>query len=157
AFESSRHVDWKATAHVGSLQVREFAREQEQTVEMFLDRDVRPEMDAWFESAVDCCAFLAWELSNRGTSILFRSQGFAVRQPLEGDIYTILKYLALVYPQRGDAPEGPLEDSSYKMVLTTAPGRFREAGWLGARILGNELGNTGLQSSPLDTINKHLD
>jgi len=28
ALESSRHVDWKASAHVGSLQVREFAREQ---------------------------------------------------------------------------------------------------------------------------------
>src|SRR5438270_6641202 len=35
AFESARHVDWKATAHVRSLQVREFAREQEQTVEVF--------------------------------------------------------------------------------------------------------------------------
>ncbi|MCU1232634.1 MAG: hypothetical protein JWP63_601, partial [Candidatus Solibacter sp.] len=37
AFESSRHVDWKASAHVGSLQIREFAREEEQIVEIFLD------------------------------------------------------------------------------------------------------------------------
>ena len=37
AFESARHVDWKATAHTGDLQVREFAREQEQTVELYLD------------------------------------------------------------------------------------------------------------------------
>jgi uncharacterized protein (DUF58 family) len=42
AFESARHVDWKATAHTGNLQVREFAREQELRVEMFLDRDVPP-------------------------------------------------------------------------------------------------------------------
>jgi uncharacterized protein (DUF58 family) len=35
--ESARHVDWKATAHTGALQVREFAREQEPLVEVFLD------------------------------------------------------------------------------------------------------------------------
>ena len=35
--ESARHVDWKATAHTGDLQVREFARDQEQTVAFFLD------------------------------------------------------------------------------------------------------------------------
>lgn len=136
AFESARHVDWKATAHTGSLQIREFAREQEQTVEMFLDRDVPPEMDSWFESAVDCCAFLAWELSSRGTAILFRSQGFYLRQPHEGDIYTILKYLALVTPKRTGLPEGPLEDTSYKVVFTPFSNRFRDAGWAGARVLG---------------------
>jgi uncharacterized protein (DUF58 family) len=136
AFESARHVDWKATAHVGSLQIREFAREQEQTVELYLDRDIPPEMDAWFESAVDCCAYLAWELAIRGTAILFRSQGFDFRLPQEGDIYTILKYLALVYPQRGNHPEGPREDSTYKIVVTPCPGRFHEAGWVAARMLG---------------------
>ena len=136
AFESAHHVDWKATAHVGSLQIREFAREQEQTVEMFLDRDIPPEFDAWFEDAVDCCAFLAWRLSSRGTAIHFRSQGFDFRQPRDGDIYTILKYLALVYPQRGDVPEAPLEEASYKIVFTPSGGRFREAGWVGALVLG---------------------
>src|SRR5580704_2842180 len=48
ALESALHVDWKASAHVGSLQVREFAREQEQTVEMFLDREIPRDLDAWF-------------------------------------------------------------------------------------------------------------
>ena len=136
AFESAHHVDWKATAHVGSLQIREFAREQEQTVEMFLDRDIPPEFDAWFEDAIDCCAFLAWRLSNRGTAIYFRSQGFDFRQPLDGDIYTILKYLALVYPQRGGVPEGPVEEASYKIVFTPWAGRFQQAGWVGALVLG---------------------
>jgi uncharacterized protein (DUF58 family) len=135
AFESSRHVDWKASAHVGSLQIREFAREQEQTVEMFLDRDVAPDQDPWFEHAVDGCAFLVWSLSARGTAIHFRSQGFEFRQPLDGDIYAILKYLALVYPQGGWLLEPPREDSSYKIVLTPSPQRFLDAGWAGARIL----------------------
>lgn len=133
--ESARHVDWKATAHVGSLQVREFAREQERRVEMFLDREVPPALDAWFEHAIDCCAFLAWRLSTEGASIHFRSNGFSFRQPEEGDIYTVLKYLALVYPQASGAAEGPIEESSYKLVFTASPQKFAHAGWMEARIL----------------------
>src|SRR5262249_43111351 len=63
ALESAKHVDWKATAHTGDLQVREFAREQEQAVAFFLDIDVPPDLDEWFERAVDCCAFLAWRMN----------------------------------------------------------------------------------------------
>jgi uncharacterized protein (DUF58 family) len=137
--ESARHVDWKATAHVGAVQVREFAREQEQTVEMFLDRDIPFTLDAWFERAVDCCAFLAWRLSGRGVSIHFRSQGFDFRQPQDGDIYAILKYLALVYPLQSQGTAPPLEDSSYKIVVTPSPRRFAEAGWMGARILSPDV------------------
>jgi hypothetical protein len=135
ALESARHVDWKASAHVGSLQVREFAREQEQTVELFLDRDIPNHLDAWFEYALECCAFLAWRLSSQGASIHFRSNGFDFRQPEDGDIYAILKYLALVYPQGGSDPEGPLDDTSFKVVITPSPRKFAEAGWMGARIL----------------------
>ena len=136
AFESARHVDWKASAHVGSLQVREFAREQEQAVEIFLDRDIPPEHDPWFERAIDCCAFLAWSLSARGASIHFRSAGFQFRQPEDGDIYAILKYLALVYPQPAAAAEPPISETSYKIVFSPIPTRFLEQGWRGARILG---------------------
>jgi len=135
SFESARHVDWKASAHVGNLQVREFAREQEQTVEIFLDRDIPAARDAWFEHAIDCCAFLAWRLSNQGAAIHFRSSGYQFRQPEDGDIYTILKYLALVYPQSANAPEAPLDETSYKIVFTPSPRKFSEAGWMGARFL----------------------
>ena len=123
---------------MGALQIREFAREQEQTVEVFLDRDIAPQFDAWFEHAINCCAFLCWRLSSRGTSIHFRAQGFDFRQPLDGDIYTILKYLALVYPQRGNVLEAPLEETSYQVVFTPSPARFVAAGWITARILGPE-------------------
>jgi uncharacterized protein (DUF58 family) len=134
-FESARHLDWKASAHVGSLQVREFAREQEQTVEIFLDRDAPPELDAWFEHAINCCAFLAWRLSNLGAAIHFRSQGFHFRQPEDGQIYSILRYLALVDPHRGNVPEAASDENSYKIVFTRAPRRFSGYGWSGARIL----------------------
>ncbi len=139
AFESSRHVDWKASAHVGSLQVREFAREQEQTVEVFLDRDIPPHLDAWFEHAVDCCAFLAWRLSGQGAAIHFRSQGFDFRQPEEGDIYAILRYLALVYPQSASGPEPPLDETSYKIVFTPSPRSFSDAGWAHARVFSPDV------------------
>lgn len=135
AFESARHVDWKASARTGSIQVREFAREQEQVVELYLDRDVPHELDGWFEHAINACAFLAWRLSSLGASIHFRSGGYEFRQPEDGDIYTILKYLALVYPQRSEAPEPPLDETSFKIVFTSAPRAFREAGWVHARIL----------------------
>jgi uncharacterized protein (DUF58 family) len=138
AFESARHVDWKATAHTGSLQVREFAREQELRLEMFLDRDVPPGDEPWFERAVNCCAFLAWHLSARGTSITFRSQDFVLRVPEEGDIYGILKYLALVYPMRGKAPGPPFDDTAYQIVVSLSPERFSRQGWEGARILGRD-------------------
>ena len=133
--ESARHVDWKATAHVGALQVREFAREQEQTVELFLDRDVPPSLDGWFEHAIHCCAFLAWRLSAQGASIHFRSHGYSLRQPEDGDIYAILRYLALVYPQRSPVLERPVEEISYKLAFTASPARLRQAGWMEARVL----------------------
>jgi len=135
ALESARHVDWKATAHTGALQVREFAREHEQTVELFLDRDVPPNLDDWFEHAIHCCAFLAWRLSAQGASIHFRSNGYRLRQPEESDIYAILRYLALVYPQRAAAVEGPAEQTTYKLAFTTSPERLRQAGWAEARIV----------------------
>lgn len=140
ATESARFVDWKATAHAGALQVREFAREREQTVELFLDRSVTHDLDPWFEHAIDCCAFLVWRLTNQGVAVHFRSNGFALRQPEEGDAYAILKYLALVYAispasAHSDVTESPIDESSFQVVFTAAPERFRAAGWTGSRIL----------------------
>ncbi len=135
AFESSRHVDWKASAHTGNLQIREFAREQEQTVEIFLDRSIEHALDDWFEHAVACCAFLAWRLSTEGVAIHFRSNGYLFRQPEDGDIYTILKYLALVYPQRFSGTEAPHDETSFQIVFTPSPRTFLDAGWAHARLL----------------------
>lgn len=41
----------------------------------------------------------------------------------------------MVYPQRAGGPEAPLDDASYKIVFTPSPRAFRDAGWMGARIL----------------------
>ncbi len=138
AFESARHLDWKASAHTGDLQVREFAREQEPAVEIFLDRDVPRHLEDWFEHAIECCAFLAWSLWQMGAGIRFRSQQFDIRVPEESDVYAILKYLALVFPQSGKPPEQPADEASFQVVLSAAPAQFQEVGWLPARLLGPE-------------------
>ena len=100
-WKSAHHVDWKATAHTGDLQVREFAREQEQAVAFFLDLDVPRSQAAWFESAVDRCAFLAWNMSQRGSRVRFCTQEVDWQLPEEADVYTILKYLAIVSTRPG--------------------------------------------------------
>ena len=141
ALESARHVDWKATAHTGDLQVREYAREQEQSVLIYLDLDIPYGAEEWFETAVDCAAFLAYQLSLGETRVRLKTQEFDVTLPEPGDIYTILKYLALVSPMRGKLSEGPDETGSFQIVFTAHPGRMSELGWgkaegAGARLLG---------------------
>jgi uncharacterized protein (DUF58 family) len=143
ASESARHVDWKATAHTGVLQVREFAREQDWRVVIFLDLDVPLDADAWFERAVDCCAFLTYRLGLRGIEVRLRTQELDMRVPEEGDIYALLKYLALVSPMRGRPPAAPDDKESFQIVLTAQPGRMEALGWgqgegRGARILSPE-------------------
>jgi uncharacterized protein (DUF58 family) len=127
--ESARHVDWKATAHTGDLQVREFARDQEQTVAFFLDLDAPAEFAAWFESTVDCCAFLAWNMAQRGSRVRFCTQEVDWQLPEEADVYTILKYLAIVSPRLGRQLCASNDRNVFQIVFTVAPDRLARGGW----------------------------
>lgn len=118
------------------MQVREFARDQEQTVELFLDLDAPPGLEQWFEHAVDCCAFLAWRLAGKAVGIHFRTQDLDFRLPEEGDVYTILQYLALVASKPGKPPESPADETSFPIVLTALPQRFGDPAWAAARVIG---------------------
>ncbi len=147
ALESARHVDWKATAHIGGLQVREFAREQERSVALFLDLDV-PEPDIeWFERAVDCCAYLAWNMTQRGVRLRFSTQQVDHQIPEQADIYTILRYLAVVTPARGSVasslPSTQNDDNVFQVVFSLSPGRLSKGGWDlegdNVRLLGTDL------------------
>jgi uncharacterized protein (DUF58 family) len=129
AMESARHVDWKATAHTGSLQVREFARELDWRAVIFLDLDVPVGSESWFEEAIDCCAFLAYRLTSRGVEVRLRTQELDLSLPDEGDIYTLLKYLALVSPLRGKPPLSPDEPGSFQIVFTAQPEQVKSFGW----------------------------
>ncbi|MEO8099361.1 MAG: DUF58 domain-containing protein [Acidobacteriota bacterium] len=139
--ESARHVDWKATAHTGALQIREFAREQDRRVVIYLDLDIPAGAENWFESVVECAAFLAFELSQRDTSVRLVSQEFDLVTPEAGDIYTILKYLALVSPRKGKPQVVPDDTNCYQIVLTHNLELVLSLGWCaqqpsGGRILG---------------------
>ena len=107
----------------------------ERAVEIFLDRDVRPGAEPWFELAIDCCAFLAWRLHQQGAGIRFQTQDFQVRLPEEGDVYTILRYLALVHPLHGEAPEPPIDEQSFQIVFSADPRALEAAGWNPDRVL----------------------
>ncbi len=129
ADESSRHVDWRATAHTGELQVREYARDQDQAVTIFLDLDTGD--FEWFERAVDCCAFLVWRLAERGVRVHFITQRWS---PEDAGVYDILKYLAVVEPHRGLKPSVPHEHT-LQIALSTRPNELAEAGWMRARVV----------------------
>lgn len=120
--DSARTVDWKATAHTRELQVREFVREESRSVVLYLDLDVPAGAEAWFEQAVECAAFVAFELAARNTRLRFVTQTWDTPS---SDIYTILKYLALVSPLRGK-PETVLDHNDFLIVFTQHPERFQD-------------------------------
>ena len=132
--DSARHVDWKASARTGALQVKEYAREDERRVMLVFDPYIGPQAAAadanaaeQFERAVTLCAGLAWHFYEINSVMEFRSAGFATPRVSAADvIYDILRYLASVTPLRqqpgksfldtlGDAPD------IFKIVLTSHP------------------------------------
>ncbi|MCW5981743.1 MAG: DUF58 domain-containing protein [Bryobacteraceae bacterium] len=133
--ESARHVDWRATAHTGELQVREFAREQDPLVEIFFDLYAPPAHKDWFERAVDCAAYLTWTVMQKEARVRFRTEEFDAAIPAEGDVYTILKYLALVSPNPTATLIEPGDADSYQVVFTVRPEHL-DPGWSDALLLG---------------------
>lgn len=127
ATESARHLDWKASAHTGSLQVREFAREQDRSVVLCLDLDVPQGAEEWLETAIECSAFLAFELAGRGTRLRFLTQSLDVTTPADGDIYTILKHLALAAHMKRRLDVGPYE-TDFFVIFTRNPQNFSAVG-----------------------------
>jgi uncharacterized protein (DUF58 family) len=130
--DSARHVDWKASARTGALQVKEYAREDERRVMLVFDPYIGPQgTDAQtaeqFERAVTLCAGLAWHFYEISSVMEFRSAGFATpRMSASEIIYDILRYLAGVTPlkpQSGKSFLDTLGDSPdiFKIVLTNHP------------------------------------
>ena len=130
--DSARHVDWKASARTGALQVKEYAREDERRVMLVFDPYVGPQgTDAQsaekFERAVTLCAGLAWHFNEINSVMEFRSAGFATPRMIAGEIiYDILRHLASVTPlkpQPGKSFLDTLADSPdiFKIVLTSQP------------------------------------
>jgi uncharacterized protein (DUF58 family) len=132
--DSARHVHWKASARLGSLMVREFAREDDTRVLLVLD----PHSEAAgpnateaekerFERTVDLCAAIAWNFQELGALMEFRSAAATVPQaPATENIFAVLRYLALVEPLPVDAKQHRLtelaaEAESFKVIVTSQP------------------------------------
>ena len=130
-FDSARHVDWKASARTGSLQVREFAREDERRVLLVLDpaipADGKPQAarNAVFERGVTLCASLAWHFYEINSVLAFRSGVFETAMAPAGEIiYEILRYLASASPAAGESSLlSELADvpQTFKIILTAQP------------------------------------
>ena len=79
--------------------MREFTQREEPLVQLTLDIERRGEgFEAWFEAAIEGCAYLTWNLTQRGARVRLRTQRIDLRIPEDGDVYTVLRYLALVEP-----------------------------------------------------------
>ena len=130
--DSARHVHWKASARLGSLMVREFAREDDTRVLLVLD----PHSEAAkanaaatekerFERTVDLCAAIAWSFHERGALLEFRSASASV--PLASaseNIFAILRHLALVEALPVNAKQYALTElatqpESFKIIVTS--------------------------------------
>jgi uncharacterized protein (DUF58 family) len=96
--DEARHIDWRSTARTGTLQTREFARDQKPLVEVSLDTQIAAGQEEQFEFLVEQCAFTCWSLASAGTPLLFRSDNTLISAPAGNEVYDILISLALVNP-----------------------------------------------------------
>ena len=108
--DSARHVHWKASARLGSLMVREFARED--------DCQVLLVFDPYSPAAI------AWSFHERGAFLQYRSAGIEVPlAPARKNIFAVLRHLAIVQPLRADPGSDPLSEfavdpESFKLIVT---------------------------------------
>ena len=132
--DSARHVHWKASARLGSLMVREFAREDDCRVLLLFDpHSSAAQPDATiadvnrFEQAVSYCAALAWTLRERNALLEYRSDGADIPlAPAPENIFAILGHLALVRPLPPDSRQVLLAEltsspETFKLIVTSQP------------------------------------
>src|SRR5260370_360279 len=129
--DSARHVDWKASARTGSLQVREFAREYDRRVLLVLDEAIpadgkpRESREGIFERGVALCASLAWHFYEINSVLAFRCGAFETPMAPAGEnIYAILRHLASAEPADSDRSVlSELVDlpQTFKIILTAEP------------------------------------
>jgi uncharacterized protein (DUF58 family) len=129
--DSARHVHWKASARLGSLMVREFAREDDCQVLLVFDPYSPAAAPAAatadtqrFELGVALCAAIAWSFHERGAFLQYRSAGIEVPlAPARKNIFAVLRHLAIVQPLRADQGSDPLSEfavdpESFKLIVT---------------------------------------
>lgn len=126
--DAASRIDWRSTARHGELHVREHAHEDAVTVHIVLDLYTGPAGIAWLERALETAAWLASRLEDANVEYSLRTQERILEIPRDGDLYTVLRYLAVVEP----TPFGeldtirrvlPAETEGFIIVLTSDPSR----------------------------------
>jgi uncharacterized protein (DUF58 family) len=114
--DPARQVDWKATAKSGSLKVREFSREDERRIRVVFDNPGPGQLQPLrYERMVSLAASLLWRLAEQNIFISFVSQEYEAF----GDIFAVLRYLAIVTPKTGESILESLSASTdYSIVFT---------------------------------------
>lgn len=132
--DSTRHVDWKATAKSGALKVREFAREDERRLRIVFDNPAPGEIPAAsYERMISMAATVAWRLAQQGVLLSFVSQEYEST----GDVYGFLEHIAAIQPKSGSSVLDTLSGSTdYSLVLTAQKrGSIPAATWASAYFL----------------------
>lgn len=128
--DSARHVDWKATARTGALKVREFSREDERKLRIIFDNPrpgvLLPEV---YEEAVRLAASLGWHFHHEDVDVSFVAPGL---EPTN-DVFTFLRYLALVEAQEATSVFSRLRPSDDYNLIVTALGQVQIPGGLASR------------------------
>jgi uncharacterized protein (DUF58 family) len=147
--DSARLVHWKASARLGSLMVREFAREDDCNVLLIFDPfsaaakpSASPAEKERFERAVTLCAAIAWNLHQRNALLEFRGAKTDVPlAPTSENIYSILHHLALAQPLASNSSSALLAElggnsDSFKIIVTSQPrGSIPAALWHSAYVV----------------------
>ncbi|MFN0106224.1 MAG: DUF58 domain-containing protein [Bryobacteraceae bacterium] len=122
--DPARRIDWRSSARHGELHVRENAQEDAVTVHIVIDLFVGDAGIAWLERALETAAWLSARLEEAGVSYSVRTQERILEVPGNGDLYTVLRYLAVAEPTPFGEGDGlarvmPGEGEGYAIVLTS--------------------------------------
>jgi uncharacterized protein (DUF58 family) len=138
--DSARFVDWKVTAKLGRMAVREFAREDERRVMLVLDPFIGlPRRDLGdlgaakhaerFERAISMAACIAWHFHEVRSVIQFRTNRYITPIAPAGEIiYDTLRTLALLEPETSAVGGAFLDElvsdrEIFKIIITARPQR----------------------------------
>ncbi|MCA2962654.1 MAG: DUF58 domain-containing protein [Acidobacteriaceae bacterium] len=131
--DDARHIDWRATARHGEMHLREYAIEQQEDVELWLD------LGGWqrqpFEDAISALATQSLDLHRRGIGLRFRSQDCDLTIPVQNTVYGLLQYLALAEPEPLARPFPPASVPPAVPLLLYAATRDRAPAALSSRTL----------------------
>lgn len=130
--DTSRHVDWKASAKAQQLKVREFTREDERRVVLMFDvrlpRGDKKSLEQ-FEKGVSFCACLAWHFYEINAQLQFMCAEMETPMTAAAEIiYPAMEALAMVEPRTGvaDPRDNPLDRLAgaapgFHIIVTSQP------------------------------------